>query len=180
MTPDTRVVELFHALKISGHACFELLFAVRYFRENTVDERANSCLLQHSDVHCVYVEVHLLITLMLTLSTSVNMSTSPHMHTESTLTLDNLTSLLDGVVEDLDRVASWLHIPLSKHRELEQQYGWKQRPRAYSTYFITKHPSPSWILVANALWKSGELGALEVVQKLYLKGESCWESCRSE
>ena len=128
----------------------------------------------------MYVEVHLLITLMLTLSTSVNMSTSPHMHTESTLTLDNLTSVLDGVERYLDSVAVWLHITFSKREELQQQYGWEQRRRAYSTYFITKHPSPSWILVANALWESRELGALEVVQKLYLKGESCWESCRSE
>ena len=109
----------------------------------------------------------------------MNMSTSPHMHTESTLTLDNLTSVLDGV-EYLDNVADSLHIPLSKQEELRQQYDREQRPRAYSTYFITKHPSPSWILVANALWKMGQHGALEVVQKLYLKGESCWESCRSE
>ena len=36
LTPDTRVVELFHALKIYGHPRFELFFAVRYLRENTV------------------------------------------------------------------------------------------------------------------------------------------------
>ena len=109
----------------------------------------------------------------------MNMSTSPHIHTESTLTLGNLTSVLDGVERDLDDVAKWLHIPLSKLMELKQQYDSQQYPRVYSMYFITKPPSPSWILVAIALWRWDELGALKVVQKLYRKGESCWESCRA-
>ena len=103
------------------------------------------------------------------------------MHTESTLTLDNLTSVFDGVWNvNLDLVAFRLYISDSKQRELKQQYDREHLPRAYSTYFIIKHPSPSWILVAIALWERRELGALEIVQKLYLKGESCWESYRSE
>ena len=43
----------------------------------------------------------------------------------------------------------------------------------YSIFFLTDNPSPSWSTVALALWEAGEHGALEVVQKLYLKGEPC-------
>ena len=105
-----------------------------------------------------------------------------HMHTEPSLTLDTLTSVLEGV-QHLDRwdgVCPWLQILDSKRGELERQYDRRQLPRAYSTVFLTDNPSPSWSTVAFALWKKGELGALEVVQKLYLKGEPCAHSCRSE
>jgi hypothetical protein len=101
------------------------------------------------------------------------------MHTEPSLTLDALSSVLDGI-QDLDAVRQWLQIPGSKRRELEQQYDRRQLPRAYSTVFLTEVPSPSWSIVALALWEAGEHGALEVVQKLYLKGEPCAHGCRSE
>ena len=105
-----------------------------------------------------------------------------HLHTEPSLTLDTLTSVLDGV-QDLDGnggVGAWLEIPNSKRDQLERQYDRRLLPRAYSTVFLTDNPSPSWSAVAYALWKAGEHGALEVVQKLYLKGEPCAHSCRSE
>ena len=95
------------------------------------------------------------------------------------MTLDALTSVLDGV-QNMDSVGMWLQIPYAKQDELEQQYDRRQLPRAYSTYFLTQHPCPSWSIVALALWQRGELGALEMVQKLYLKGEPCVHiySCR--
>ena len=106
------------------------------------------------------------------------------MHTEPSLTLDALSSVLDGVnIQRLDSgggVGVHLQIPDSKQDELEHQYDRRQLPRAYSTVFLTKHPSPSWSTVALALWQMEELGALEVVQKFYLKGETCAHSCRSE
>ena len=104
------------------------------------------------------------------------------MHTEPSLTLDTLSSVLDGV-QHLDRfsgVGEYLQIPDSKLEELEHEYDRRQLPREYSTVFLTEHPSPSWNTVAYALWVMGEHGALKVVQKLYLKGEQCAHSCRSE
>ena len=139
-------------------------------------------------MYIVCVAVHLLITLMLTLTTSVHVSTTIHththtcMHTELSLTLDAVSSVLDGV-QELDGfpgVGAWLQIPESKRDELRQQYDRRQLPRAYSIVFLTENPSPSWSTVALALWQAGEHGALEVVQKLYLKGEPCAHSCRSE
>ena len=80
----------------------------------------------------------------------------------------------------MDSVNRWLQIPVFKRIELEQQYDRRQLPRAYSKCFLTQHPCPSWSIVAFALWKREELGALEMVQKLYLKGEPCVHiySCR--
>ena len=97
------------------------------------------------------------------------------MHPEPSLTLDTLTSVLDGV-QRLDGdfgVGDYLQIPDSKQDELKHQYDRRQLPRAFSTVFLTDNPSPSWSNVAFALWMTGEHGALEVVQKLYLKGEPC-------
>ena len=138
-------------------------------------------------MYIVYVAVHLLITLMLTLTTSVHMSTSTHTHThtltrhtEPTLTVDNLTAVLDSVQEHMDSVLLYLHIPYFKQGQLQQQYDSGQVNTARADYIIDHHPSPSWIIVANALWRLRAAGALEVVQKLYLKGEPCAHSCRSE
>ena len=54
---------------------------------------------------------------------------------------------------------------------MEQQYrSVPQRKQAYWEYWLTHHPSPSWLVVANALYMVNEYGALEVSQKTYLKG----------
>ena len=95
-------------------------------------------------------------------------------HTELTLTEENLTSLLEGV-KDLDGVIGvtfYLHIPVSRQSEIQRQYSSiTQRRQEYCRYWLTYHPSPSWLVVANALYMKDECGALEVLQKFYLKGE---------
>ena len=96
--------------------------------------------------------------------------------------LENLNTVMKDVSEGgLDSVGDWIHIPVSKQQELEQQYPVvAQLKRAYSAYFLTHHPAPSWWIITTALYNREELGALEVVQKLYLRGESCADSCTSE
>ena len=96
--------------------------------------------------------------------------------------LENLSTVMEGVSKQgLDGVGMRLHISWSKRRELQQQYPVvAQLKRAYSAYFLTHHPAPCWWIIATALYNGGELGALEVVQKLYLRGEPCADSCRSE
>ena len=95
--------------------------------------------------------------------------------------LENLNIVMESVSEEgLDGVGKWLYIPRSKQQKLRQQYPVvAQLKRAYSTYFLTHHPAPCWRIIAIALYKNEELGALEVVQKLYLRGEPCADSCRS-
>ena len=133
-----------------------------------------------SDVHCVCSSAFVDYTDAHTdhICAHVHLPT----HVEPSLTLDNLTSVFDGVknMDSVGGVALFLCIPSSKQRELQQQYDGRERKRAYTTYYITQHPAPSWRTVALALWEAGEHGALEVVQKLYLKGEPCADSCRSE
>ena len=96
--------------------------------------------------------------------------------------LENLNTVMEGVTKGgLDNVGVWLHIPRSKLDELQQQYPVvAQRRRAYSAYFLTHHPAPCWWIIATALYELCELGALEVIQKLYPRGEPCADSCRSE
>ena len=97
-----------------------------------------------------------------------------HMHTlsEKSLTLDNLNCILDGVQNMDYGVTNWLQIPPIKRDELQQQFNGNQLKRAYIVHFLSCHPAPSWRIVANALWQADEYGALELVQKFYLKGES--------
>ena len=77
-------------------------------------------------------------------------------------------------------VLSDFHIPSSKQDQLQSQYGRGQVNTARANYIIDDHPAPSWTIVANALWFWKAAGALEMVQRLYLKGEPCAHSCRSE
>ena len=66
-------------------------------------------------------------------------------------------------------VSVQLHIPDSKRWEIKKLYLSKQ---AYWQYWLTHHPSPSWLVVADALYMQYEHGALKVLQKMYLKGKS--------
>ena len=92
-------------------------------------------------------------------------------HTEPTLIEENLTSLLERV-EDLDGVAADLHIPRSKRDEIKRQYSSiSQRRQQYCCYWLSDHPAPSWLAVADTLYRKRDHGALEVLQKFYLKGE---------
>ena len=99
-------------------------------------------------------------------------------HTEPTLTVDNLTVVLNSVQDDMNYVLSYLHIPSSKQEQLQQQYSRGQVNTARADYIIDHHPAPSWTVIANALWYWTAAGALEIVQKLYLKGEPCVHSCK--
>ena len=84
-----------------------------------------------------------------------------------------------GLDQNIPTVVAWLHIPDSKKRQLRRQYPvFAQRRRVYSSSYLAHVPGPSWKTVATALWRTKELGALEVVQKLYLKGEPCTDNCR--
>ena len=92
-------------------------------------------------------------------------------HTESTLTVDNLTNLLEGMVH-FGSVAILLDIPYSKYDTIIRQYNSdSQRKEAMWKYWLTHHPCPSWRIVADALYTGYEHEILDVLQKMYLKGE---------
>ena len=79
-------------------------------------------------------------------------------------------------VQDMDRgsecVTSWLQIPRSKQTEIKQRYdSAPHRKREYIDYWLSHNLAPTWKVIAVSLWEAGELGALEVVQKLYFKGK---------
>ena len=66
----------------------------------------------------------------------------------------------------------YIDIPKSKLDAIDRQHSsHDQRSRACWDLYITDHPSPSWKMVAYALYMIDHLKELEVVQKKYLKGE---------
>ena len=129
----------------------------------------------YTDAHTDHIRAHTYSHTHMHTHTHIHTHMHTYSYTEPSLTLDTLSSVLDGAqhLDGLDDLRGWLQIPDSKGIELQQQYDNRQLPRAFSTVFLTENPSPSWNTVAHALWEMEELGALEVVQKLYLKGEPC-------
>ncbi len=89
---------------------------------------------------------------------------------EPTLTLSNLTTLLENV--DWDDVGRYLWIPLSKRDMIPQQHHESQCRQACWELYLNEVPFPNWKKVAMALYYHGYLEELEIVQRKYLKGES--------
>jgi hypothetical protein len=95
---------------------------------------------------------------------------------EPSLSLTNLTTLLENVNVGDSRQWWWtgydLNIPPSKLNAIEGQHSSPdQCSRACWDLYVSDHPSPSWKEVALALYREDFLDELEVVQKMYLKGE---------
>ena len=86
-------------------------------------------------------------------------------HTETTLTLSNLSAIL-STVSDLEHVAAWLAITVERMHQLNAQQS-APAVNLVSEYFLTHHPAPCWKIVAIALWRSHEVKALEEVQSVY-------------
>ena len=98
------------------------------------------------------------------------------LHTDPTLTLYNVTAIMKDV-RQWDDVAAWIGIPYDKRDELQRQnLTTDLRKQAYWDYWLHHHPSPSWRILAGALYFWREHGALEVLQMNYLKGE-CSVAC---
>ena len=99
-----------------------------------------------------------------------------HMYTlflsESTLTLPNLTKVLENV--DWYDVGYKMDIPKAQRDMIRQQRASGDdesqcRQKCWELY-IKEHPLPSWKQVAFALLWNDCIEELEVVQKKYLKG----------
>lgn len=68
-------------------------------------------------------------------------------------------------------VVDFLQIPSRAQFEVKNVYrGIPQRCQEYSRYWLTHYPSPSWLVVATALYMKGEREALKDVEKFYYKG----------
>ena len=100
---------------------------------------------------------------------------------ESSLTLDHLTSVLEGVAEDEDwyNLTGYMNIPRSKRELIRAQFrSNKHRKEEYLKEFVKRHPAPSWWVVAEALYLMGGFTdntayhtALERVVSMYPTGE---------
>ena len=80
-------------------------------------------------------------------------------------------------------LAECFAIPESKHWEIEHFGEYERddsteydRDKYFVEYWLTTHPAPSWMVVAEALYVQGDedtLMALEVVRRKYLTGRVC-------
>ena len=90
--------------------------------------------------------------------------------TDPSLTLTNLTQLLEGV--DLFYVSAYLDIPYSVYSRIKaQESSGSERRKACWEWYLNNHPCPSWRHIANALYMNEKHGVLEVLKSRYLKGE---------
>ena len=93
------------------------------------------------------------------------------MHTDPTLTLANLTQLLN-TVDDWDAFSKDMNIPDSKYEDIKEECPdgdeWKE---AICEWYLANHPAPSWRDVAIALYVSEEHTVLDVLRMDYLKGQ---------
>ena len=79
------------------------------------------------------------------------------MFPESSLTPDNLSTVLDNLMDELWKVFSgYVNTPGSEVKRIERECSSdKDRKQAVIPCFISAHPSPSWTLVARALYLMG-------------------------
>jgi len=97
---------------------------------------------------------------------------------EATLTVANLCGALEEVAE-WDRLGCLLDVPFSTLRNIGEKYSnGPQRKQAMLAEWQSYHPAPSWMQVANALYRvliRGDYGkyhkALQLVKEKYLKGK---------
>ena len=100
---------------------------------------------------------------------------------ESSLISKNLSTVLDIMVDRLwGAFGLYVNIPKSELDRIRSQYSSeRERKHAVIDLFISKHPAPSWTLVAHTLYKIGGLfvdvsvsclKSLDLLQQLFPTG----------
>ena len=110
---------------------------------------------------------------------------------ESSLTSKNLSTVLDIMVDSLWYLFGLnVNIPKSELERIRSQYSSnRERKQAVIDLFISKHPAPSWTLVAHTLYKMGGrryvgddvscLKSLDLLQQLFPTGTIYYTHCIS-
>ena len=98
--------------------------------------------------------------------------------TDPTLTPDNLTRVLEIMEDRLwDYFAQCINLPVSERNKIRSQHASdRDRKLALPHVFISAHPTPSWELVAHALYQMGDDSyhrALEYLQQHFPTGTVC-------
>ena len=94
--------------------------------------------------------------------------------TDPTLTVSSLAQLF-GNGMDWEEFGYWLHIPNFVCWDIwNQYYDEALRVQYWCEWYLTHHPAPSWLYVADALYSKGEHDILDVLRSKvhYLKGGS--------
>ena len=126
--------------------------------------------------NCVLVDVNLTYTHKVITSSYTPCLVS----TDPTLTPDNLTRVLEIMEDGRWYVfAAYINLPDSEQDKIMSQHASdRDRKLALPHVFISAHPTPSWELVAHALYQVGRDGdschrALEYLQQHFPTGAVC-------
>ena len=98
---------------------------------------------------------------------------SPVVFPESSLTPENLSTVLDVMSDDLwEWFGRCVNTPESELERIKGQYtSDRECKQALIHSFISSHPAPSWSLVAWALYQTESLKALDRLQQLFPTGK---------
>ena len=132
-----------------------------------------------SAFHCVLVDVNLTYTHKVITSSYTPCLVS----TDPTLTPDNLTRVLETMGDgEWDVFADCINLPDSEQDKIRSQHASDRDCKlALPHVFISAHPTPSWELVAHALYQMGTLDdsshrPLEYLQQHFPTGTVCIQS----
>ena len=79
---------------------------------------------------------------------------------DPTLTVDDVTKVINEIEGDKVEVMRTLHIPQSLLEEIEQRYSTdSEKSHAYADYYVHAHPDASWNDLTATLWARRELTA---------------------
>ena len=93
--------------------------------------------------------------------------------TDTSLTLTNLTQIMEDVVMKDYVIRIYLDIPPSVYDDISKQHSDEsQKNKALCEWYLNNHPSPSWKHIADALCLNGDHDVLDVLRGRYLKGGS--------
>ena len=71
---------------------------------------------------------------------------------DSTLTVDDVTKVINKIEGDKWKVMGWLGMPESLWKEIERRYSTdSEKSRACADYYVHVHPDPAWHHLTRAL-----------------------------
>ncbi len=91
--------------------------------------------------------------------------------TDTSLTLTNLTQIMEDVKMFKYGLCLYLNIPYSVYDDISKRHSDEPQKNALWEWYLNNHPSPSWRHIANALYHSNVHDVLDVMRSRYLKGE---------
>ena len=110
------------------------------------------------------------ITWTLVMCSDYHISVSP----DPTLTVDDVTEVINKIEGDKVEVMRWLGVPVSLREEIEKRYSTdSEKSCVYADYYVHVHPDASWKHLTETLCIEGELTAAKESKSHMSTGKYC-------